>query len=281
MKTIFIIITFGLLSTLAYPQNNNHNDDDDEFYIGFPEDDISINRGRIISGKDAEPHSAPYIVSIREGENGAHICGGSILTKNTILTAAHCLKSNLYVAVGLHDRRDTTNSQIIKVKNYIGHDNYKGGSSPYDIGVLHLSEPIKLNDNTIKPIDLPITNEKQTGEVTLYGWGRTIANSWNLPNILQVVTTDLLTNEECLNELPDKDKKNLHNTMICTGSRNEHISSCNADSGGPLVQKNNDNKTILVGLVSWGVLPCGKANKPSVYTHIGSHLDWIKINTRK
>lgn len=64
----------------------------------------------------------------------------------------------------------------------------------------------------------------------------------------------------------------LDQTMICTGANiGKSQSACSGDSGGPLVK---DDKTV-VGVVSWGITPCGTKDAPSVYTNVCSHLKWI------
>lgn len=47
------------------------------------------------------------------------------------------------------------------------------------------------------------------------------------------------------------------------------------DSGGPLVQKNDNGDNVVIGIVSWGVIPCGSENAPSVYTRVSAYLDYI------
>lgn len=52
---------------------------------------------KIIGGRDAEENEFPYVVSIRRAElenllgYPIHVCGGSIVSSNTVLTASHCL----------------------------------------------------------------------------------------------------------------------------------------------------------------------------------------------
>ncbi|XP_043666539.1 chymotrypsin-1-like isoform X2 [Vespula pensylvanica] len=89
---------------------------------------------RVIGGKDAEDNAFPYQVSIRV--QGFHICGGSIINKQWILTAAHCLRNPIdtFVVVGsnsiLSDKDiDETNCTAIftgwgETKNTGGRDNW-------------------------------------------------------------------------------------------------------------------------------------------------------------
>ncbi|NXH18986.1 CFAD factor, partial [Bucco capensis] len=62
----------------------------------------------IIGGHEAKAHSRPYMVSIQFG--GSHGCGGALLHRSWVLTAAHCLpqgrKAQGMVLVGLHSLRD-------------------------------------------------------------------------------------------------------------------------------------------------------------------------------
>ena len=47
---------------------------------------------RVVNGQDASPHSWPWQVSLRVG--GRHICGGSLIRTDWIVTAAHCVFRN-------------------------------------------------------------------------------------------------------------------------------------------------------------------------------------------
>ena len=61
--------------------------------------------GRVINGQDASPHSWPWQISLRM--NGKHVCGGSLIRPNWVVTAAHCvdrypLASAYTVVVGMY-----------------------------------------------------------------------------------------------------------------------------------------------------------------------------------
>lgn len=62
--------------------------------------------------------------------------------------------------------------------------------------------------------------------------------------------------------------------MVCTGStKGQTQSACSGDSGGPLVRQKNGK---LIGVVSWGITPCGNNNKsPSVFTRVCTHMEFI------
>ena len=49
-----------------------------------------MSRGqRIVGGSDASQGEFPWMVSITR--RGGHFCGGTLITKNHVLTAGHCI----------------------------------------------------------------------------------------------------------------------------------------------------------------------------------------------
>ena len=55
---------------------------------GPPRSRVPLLDGRIVGGYDTTIEDHPYQISLRWYEN--HICGGSIISENFVVTAGHC-----------------------------------------------------------------------------------------------------------------------------------------------------------------------------------------------
>uniref|UniRef100_A0A1B0AT61 Lectizyme n=1 Tax=Glossina palpalis gambiensis TaxID=67801 RepID=A0A1B0AT61_9MUSC len=239
---------------------------------GFP-------AGRIINGHEAEKGEAPFIVSLKAGKG--HFCGGSIIAENWVLTAGHCLIFDEFeIVAGLHSRNDESDVQIRKVTGkhqQIVHEKYGGGVGPNDIGLIYVDKPFNLNaltrDGTaaVAKVNLPTGKYESTGKGKLYGWG--LDNSGFSPNILNTLDVDIIGYEECKNALNSDDP--LDPVNICSYTAGATDGACNGDSGGPMVRITPDG-TELVGIVSWGYVPCTASALPSVYTWTSAFDKWIE-----
>ncbi|XP_071054049.1 chymotrypsin-1-like [Onthophagus taurus] len=231
---------------------------------------------RIVNGTDADVGEFPYIVSLRSRSNN-HNCGASILSKNFVLTAAHCVQghtpSTLSIQYGVVEiSADTTNS--IQVESLVYHDNYAPADGyRNDIAVLKLSSDLPLSD-TVKQITLPKL------EQNFEGWSSAILVGWGLPQTGGSVMTHLQKVEILL--FPQEQCKAAHGTKVddinhvCAGLPEGGKGQCNGDSGGPLTVDG-----VQVGIVSWSVKPCTIAGYPGVFTRVAHHIDWIKDNMAK
>uniref|UniRef100_A0A6G1S4C0 Mite allergen Der p 3 n=1 Tax=Aceria tosichella TaxID=561515 RepID=A0A6G1S4C0_9ACAR len=241
----------------------------------------STHEARVIGGgKPADPGEYPFLVGL--AHNDKHLCGGSIMDEYHILTAAHCLTGNpalskIDVRVGCHSRFDCAK---IPVAGYLLHGLHDGNRMANDIALIKTSAPIPLNSirgpGAIRAIELPANNNKvyeEGDKLTVAGWGRIACNSTKLPDVPMKAQLSALSLERCKAMQPCKfysiDERN-----ICTSSTKRL--PYRGDSGGPLIDTNDDGKFILAGIVSWGNSNCTDPRRNDVYTRVSSFLDWIK-----
>ncbi|XP_073822133.1 phaedra 1 [Musca autumnalis] len=237
--------------------------------------------GRVVGGTNAAANSAPFIVSIQY--NGVHYCAGSILNLNWIVTAAHCLTSSssqvmgsTLVAGSINVAGTASTTQTRSIDYYVVNDLYTGGTTPYDIGLVYTKTPFQWS-SAVAPVTLPTSGTVPTGNGILYGWGSTsTTNTATYPSILQVATVPIISLASCESALGAKGS-DVHSTNLCTGPLTGGVGICTSDSGGPLVQIVN-GQNVLIGIVSWGKLPCGQANSPSVFVQVSSFITWIAQN---
>ncbi|KAL7286311.1 hypothetical protein TKK_0019271 [Trichogramma kaykai] len=249
-------------------------------HLGSPS--VGSTVARINGGENALPGEFPYQISLQINYVGhkSHSCGGSILNENWVLTAAHCVYqisqyAKTYVLSGKHSiyRIERTEQENL-VEKIVVHENYSGKIGPNDIALLKLRSPLIFNEH-VKPIDLPSKNSEVEGEVILSGWGAVHSHGRDTPDILQKATLTTIGLDVCNKAVEKYGDTKVVSSNICTGPITGGISACQGDSGGPLVKEKN-GKAQLVGVVSWGVIPCGFVGAPSVYTKVSSYIDWIE-----
>ncbi|XP_058457218.1 brachyurin-like [Malaya genurostris] len=240
---------------------------------------------RIVNGEEAQPGQFPYQVAIvsffQDGSGG--LCGGTILTQNFVLTAAHCvfigsLATHGTVTLGVHNRAVEEESQqriahgTIKV-----HPNYSSTYLRNDIATIQLSTPAVFNE-FVQPIDLPaISDDRSFAGLTgiISGFGRTSEESGSSPSDVVMFTSNpIITNSDCLSAFHDEVIQAQNICLSGEGGR----SVCQGDSGGPLTVRDND-RSLQVGIASfihWN--GCASGN-PSGYVRVSHFLTWIGENS--
>jgi secreted trypsin-like serine protease len=234
---------------------------------------IPFSKRRIIGGVPAKPNQYPWQVALLSSQFSSHsFCGGSLLSSDTVLTAAHCVNGYSLPYVGF-PKDDVTlqNAKKIQASQVLRHPYYSNGYSN-DFAIIKLSTPVVFDDST-QPICLPNPNtnyDDNLAEVT--GWGET----YTVPSDdLMTVNVTTMTNEEC-QELHDKYAPNrnavIDSNMICAGDPGKD--SCQGDSGGPMITLSEDGTYFSqIGVVSWGI-GCASST-PGVYSRVTKQLYWI------
>ena len=87
----------------------------------------------------------------------------------------------------------------------------------------------------------------------------------------------VLSNTDCARTFYNVGINN--NKNICAGRGVEAIGACKGDSGGPLYCSVGGQQ-YLVGIVSYGRVPCAQANVPTVFARVSTYMSWIDNNRR-
>uniref|UniRef100_A0A8C6JI60 Uncharacterized protein n=1 Tax=Melopsittacus undulatus TaxID=13146 RepID=A0A8C6JI60_MELUD len=239
--------------------------------------------GRIIGGKETTVSKWPWQVSVQYGP--VHICGGTIIDAQWVLTAAHCFFMNSMkilddwkVYGGVSDLKQQ--AEAIPVSQVIINSNYSDDHDDYDIALMKLSRPLTLSAQ-VRPACLPMHGQRfQTGRSCfITGFGKTRENEDNTSPKLREAEVKLIDYKICNSDKVYEGY--LTPRMMCAGYLQGGKDACQGDSGGPLVCEDN-HRWYVAGVTSWGT-GCGQKNKPGVYTRVTKLLNWIhsKMEVRR
>ncbi|GJQ74528.1 hypothetical protein Trydic_g21393 [Trypoxylus dichotomus] len=221
---------------------------------------------RIVGGIEANIEDFPYQISLQY--KGRHFCGGSIISSNLVVTAAHCTDgikkpSSLSVRAGSASHKE--GGEIYNVKEILQHPEYDSRIIDYDVSIIKTEEDFKFSD-VIKAVSLADKAIGPNHYAVASGWG-TMREGGSVADILRQVYVPLMSDEDC-RKFYGKNK--ITDRMLCAGYVEGGHDSCQGDSGGPLVYNNT-----LIGVVSWGI-GCARPSYPGVYTSITKIESYFK-----
>ncbi|MEM1360596.1 MAG: serine protease [Pseudomonadota bacterium] len=244
---------------------------------------------RVIGGHQISHQEAPYQVAliVRSADgDGSFGCGGSLISRGFVLTAAHCVvgkeingpngkaqPGQVTVLYGGDSQLEMMQAnQTAEVDSIIVHSRYRDRvPSPADIAVLRLKDPLDVPQTAVITLASPQMETALMADFTcarVTGYGRTESGRGSD----QMLGVNLLVQpaQVCRNF-----STQVTSEMLCAGYNAGDQTACNGDSGGPLVIREGPTGWVQVGIVSWGKKGCRGAGSFGVYTRVSSFVPWI------
>ena len=213
---------------------------------------------RIVNGTEASPHGYPWMARIvHRKKQQSSFCGGTLISRRHILTAAHCVlscdtkyevgdykpvcrdKQKHWAVLGDHDLSKKDGEIYMKIQRFAVHPNahfYKdAGIFSYDYAIIVLSACVTFRKH-IQPACLPTnsTNAYENATVTVLGWGDLAFRDDKSPlagvnpKKLRSVDITVLPNRMCTSSADFSSKY-----LMCAADPNYWAKdSCQDDSGG-------------------------------------------------
>jgi len=276
-----------------------------------PVSPIGRRKKRIVNGGASNYGEWPWQIRIHYSKDNSFFCGGSVINKEWVITAAHCVEdldtaSDIRIVLGEHNTVTTlepynhVDRMVSRIKLHpFYHAKIDHKWTEFDLALVKFDRPIQYTPNII-PVCLPDKDYDFGGQdAWATGFGDTDPDSEDeddFPARLREVNVPLKSIEDCGNDFnatlvedyeyyeTDKDDEEIHltqlrathrikNYFICSETHEDSRDSCQGDSGGPLVVQRPDGRFTLAGITSWGE-GCGE--NFGYYTRVSKFMDWIK-----
>ncbi|TKR89690.1 hypothetical protein L596_013754 [Steinernema carpocapsae] len=240
------------------------------------------------------------LIDITEADGTKETCGGALISKRHVVTAAHCLADKpktILVWLGVVDRMayfTTPGMQLRQTFNVVSHPEYEDGLNFYnDIAIVELNTEINITD-TVAPISILADDSMilTQPEAFVIGFGTYEYDENNkaiMSHYLRYTNMSISDFDYCKKQWRtgrvSRYPVDLWEKQFCAGADGHGVGP--SDSGGPLQMK-KDDKWYQVGLVSLGMLDSINGERvmrpnqekyPAIYTRMSKYCDFMKETT--
>ncbi|XP_029359172.1 elastase-1-like [Echeneis naucrates] len=233
---------------------------------------------KVVGGEVAQPNSWPWQISLqyKSGSSFYHTCGGTLIRRGWVLTAAHCVDRSRTWRVVLGDHNINVHEgkeQYMSVSRVYIHPNWNSNNvaGGWDIALLRLSSDASLN-NYVQLGALPPSGQVLPHNNNCYitGWGRTKTGG-QLSAQLKQAYLPVVDYRTCSSY--GWWGSTVKDSMVCAGGGSE--SGCQGDSGGPL-NCNVSGRWVVHGVTSFvSSSGCNTYKKPTVFTRVSAYISWM------
>ncbi|XP_065336462.1 brachyurin-like [Cloeon dipterum] len=232
---------------------------------------------RIVGGQQATRGQFPYQVAL-DIDNSV-FCGGSLISADTVLTAAHCVDGFSSWAVTLGAQTLSSGAEegrvTVVTTNSLVHEAWDPFLIENDVALLFLGQQVQTSE-FIQIIRLPAASNTDLFEGAIArasGWGKSSDASSTVSDELNFVDLPVITNAECTDVYGI-----IFDSNICTSGAGG-LNICSGDSGGPLVLAEADGILSLIGVTSFGSSGGCQIGLPAGFSRVTSFLPWLATNS--
>uniref|UniRef100_A0A182Q0D7 Peptidase S1 domain-containing protein n=1 Tax=Anopheles farauti TaxID=69004 RepID=A0A182Q0D7_9DIPT len=241
----------------------------------------------IVGGEEAKYGEFPHHALLGYLKTGSKWdyefrCGGSLISEQHVLTAAHCFATAIpdVVRLGEYDTTENTGREYdADIDTYRRHPEFKNSRSYHDIALVKLKHAITFS-SYIRPACLWSMDHRSTTKFIATGFGHT-ETAGTLSTVMRKVQLDEFPTDDCrlLFHNNRRFRTGIDEGQLCVGSLLGGRDTCQGDSGGPLQVMTNGTTCSysVVGVTSEGKA-CGVGQSKAIYTKVSHYIGWIEDN---